>query len=357
VGPDGYNVTSANLTDILNQTVLLAHSKIPEELLPPLDKSHTTASGEDQILAVRQPVASIEQRTSFADREFINGSLRWEELSTLQGAASDKNSSLLTFEKRQTGEKEKKFTAGDEISVSAHLTKDLLTELPDVSPGSHASWMTAGGQIGLGERELSTPVIVGKQSAYSAENQTYPLAIQTAEPSIIQSSDPASHALNTNDNTVNITGHVVDTGIHSGNNVKVRGDADDHSTDGLSTQRPREAESGIPPRPPEPRPGKDDPDPPIQLSEDIQSIKFKPQTATLLLTESKSNLPLLPMDEASPPSSSQIAVPEASPPPSSQIAVPGLTTSYVPAPDLLPYDVSASHLPQSPSPIADWRTA
>jgi hypothetical protein len=347
LGPDSYdNVTSANLTNNLNQTVLLAHSKRAEELLQPLSKPQQFASGEEQILAKRQPVASIGQQTPFADREIINGSLRWDELSTLHGTASDKNSSMLALGKNQTVEKEKNLTTGDEISVLADLTKDLLTQLTDVNPGSHASWMTAGGQASLGEPELSTPVIVGKQTAYSAENKTDPWAIQTAEPLIVQSSGPAIHALNSTDNTTNITGHFVDTGVRASNTVKYRDDAADHSTDaGLSTQTPREAESGSnPPRPPGPRPGKEDPDPPIQLPGDAQSTKSKPHSASPVLTENRSNLPLRPMDESSHPSPSNIAVPGSIPP-------------YVPASNLFPSDVSAPSLPQSPSHRADWRTA
>ncbi len=347
MGPDSYdNVTSANLTNNLNQTVLLAHSKRAEELLPPLDKPQQFASGEEQILAKRQPVTSIGQKTSFADRDIINGSLRWAELSTLEGTASEQNSSMLALGKNQTVEKEKNLTTGDEISVLADLTKDLLTQLKDVTPDNHASWMTAGGQTGLGERELSTPVIVGKQTAYSAENKTGPWTVQTAEPLIVQSSGPAIHALNTTDNTVNITGHFVDTGVRAGNTVKISDDAAGHSTDaGLSTQKPRGAESGSnPPRPPGPRPGKEDPDPPIQLPGDVQSTKSKPHSASPVLTENRSNLPLRPMDESSHPSPSNIAVPGSIPP-------------YVPAPNLFPSDVSAPSLPQSPSLRADWRTA
>ncbi len=327
----------------------MAHSKKAEELLQPLSKPQQFASGEEQILAKRQPVASIGQQTSFADRDIINGSLRWDELSTLHGTASEKNRSLLASEKHQAGEKENNLslTTGDEISVLADLTKDLLTQLPDVNPGSQASWMTAGGQVGLGERELSTPVIVGKQTAYSVENKTDPWAVQTAEPLIVQSSGPAaSHALNSTDNTINITGHFVDTGVRAGNTVKISDDAAGHSTDaGLSTQKPREAESGsYPPRPPGPRPGKEDPDPPIQLPGDAQSTKSKPHSASPVLTENRSNLPLRPIDESSHPSPSNIAVP-------------GSIPSYVPASNLFPSDVSTPSLPQSPSLRADWRTA
>ncbi len=344
MGPDSYkNVTSANLTNNLNQTVLLAHSKRAEELLPPLDKPQQFASGEEQILAKRQPVASIGQQTSFADRDIINGSLRWDELSTLHGTASEKNSSSLASEKHQTVEKEKNLTTGDEISALADLTKDLRTPLTDVNPDNHVSWMTAGGQTGLGERELSTPV---KQTAYSAENKTDPWPVQTAEPLIGQSSGHAIHALNTTDNIANITGHFVDTSVHASNTVKISDDAAGHSTDaGLSTQKPREAESGSnPPHPPGPRPGKEDPDPPIQLPGDAQSIKSKPHSASPVLTENRSNIPLRPLDESSHPSPSNIAVP-------------GSIPSYVPASNLFPSDVSAPSLPQSPSPRADWRTA